>query len=66
MNRFQVIRFIAFFYPFVIGVSGLLSGIRRHENWLITMSSVTVALMISAFVIKVVHSFRRKPISKTE
>ena len=44
----------------IIGISGVLSGVKHHETWRIVLNAITLGLLIILTVIKVIKTARQK------
>jgi len=52
MNNKPILQIILFVSVLVINITGIVNGIRYHENWLTVAGSVGLALIIFAAVVR--------------
>jgi hypothetical protein len=60
MNKKLVVPFIVFLSILVIDITTLISGIRNHEVWRISVSSISLALVLLVAIIVIIKTNREK------
>jgi hypothetical protein len=60
MNKKLVVPFIVFLSILVIDIITLISGIRNHEVWRISVSSISLALVLLVGIIVTIKTNREK------
>jgi len=60
MNKKLVVPFIVFLSILVIDITTLISGIRNHEVWRISVSSISLALVLLVAIIVTIKTNREK------
>jgi hypothetical protein len=44
----------------IIGITGILSGVKHHETWRIILGAITLGLLMIGPIIKVIKAARQK------
>jgi hypothetical protein len=60
MNKKKLSPNIILISAAIIGLTGFMSGVKKHETWQIALNAITLGLVVIAFVLKAVKATREK------
>ncbi len=60
MNKKRLSPNILLVCTIIIGLTGVLGGIKHHETWRIVLGAVTLGLVIIAVILKIITAYRQK------
>jgi hypothetical protein len=60
MNKKRISFNILLISVSIIGVTGVMNGVKHHETWLIILNAITLGLLMIAAIVKIIKAARQK------